>query len=123
VVFCFLPSAVTISISVAPSTTWAFVSAIPDESTITPEPRLRCVRSRGPPKKRRKNSSPKNSSIGVRGPPNGPRTTVTVLMLMTDGLTTEATWRNALELSGVATGRSGTAAGPRGGAGAWRLVA
>ncbi len=40
---CFLPSAVTTSISVARSTTWALVSTMPDGSTMTPEPRLRCL--------------------------------------------------------------------------------
>jgi hypothetical protein len=64
---CFPPSSVTTSISVAFSTTWAFVSAIPVGSTMTPEPRLRCgMRSGASPKKRRKNSSPKYSSKGVR---------------------------------------------------------
>ena len=63
---CRPPS--TTSISVARSTTWALVSTMPDGSTMTPEPRLRAGsgRSGASPKKRRKNSSPKNSSIGVR---------------------------------------------------------
>ena len=67
---CFLPSAVTTSMSVARSTTWALVRAMPEASTMTPEPRLRCCcsRSGASPKKRRKNSSPKNSSTGVRPP-------------------------------------------------------
>ena len=37
---------VTTSMSVARSTTWALVSAMPDGSTMTPEPRLRCCCSR-----------------------------------------------------------------------------
>jgi len=42
----------------------------PVASTITPEPRLRCgMRSGASPKKRRKKSSPKNSSNGVRPVP------------------------------------------------------
>ena len=51
---CLLPSSVMISISVARSTTWAFVSATPPESMMTPEPRLRWgIRSGASPKKRR----------------------------------------------------------------------
>src|SRR5436309_3029090 len=82
---CFPPSSVTTSISVAFSTTWAFVSAIPVASTMTPEPRLRCgMRSGTSPKKRRKNSSPKYSSNGVR--PWRPAPREKVLMLITAGL-------------------------------------
>ena len=98
---CFLPSAVDTSISVARSTTWALVSTMPDGSTITPEPRLRCTcwRSGASPKKRLKNSSPKNSSTGVR-----PLTRVTVLMLTTAGPTLSATWAKLPEGIGRAGG-------------------
>ena len=98
---CFLPSAVDTSISVARSTTWALVSTMPEGSTITPEPRLRCTcwRSGASPKKRLKNSSPKNSSTGVR-----PLTRVTVLMLTTAGPTLSATWAKLPEGTGRAAG-------------------
>src|SRR6185503_16205003 len=98
----FLPSAVVASISLARSTTWAFVSTVPDGSTITPDPRLRAGSGRSgvsPPKKRRKNSSPKNSSIGVRPAPR-----VTVLMLTTAGPTLSATWEKLPDGTGSAAG-------------------
>jgi hypothetical protein len=64
------------------------VSAIPVESTMTPEPRLRCgIRSGASPKKRLKNSSPKYSSNGVR--PWGPADRNTVI-LITAGLMASA---------------------------------
>src|SRR5207245_2532377 len=87
---CLPPSSVITSMSVARSTTWALVRAIPFGSTMTPEPRLRCgMRSGSSPKKRRKNSSPKNSSNGVRPWMPAPRDTV--LMLMMAGLIISAT--------------------------------
>ena len=97
----FLPSAVIASISLARSTTWALVSTVPDGSTITPEPRLRAGSGRSgvSPKKRRKNSSPKNSSIGVRPAPR-----VTVLMLTTAGATVSATWEKLPDGTGSAAG-------------------
>src|SRR5262245_2751715 len=112
----FLPSAVTASISLARSTTWALVRTGPAGSTITPEPRLRAGswRSGVSPKKRRKNSSPKNSSIGVRPAPR-----MTVLMLTTAGATVSATWEKLPEATGRAAGTTApwTATG-RGGRGA-----
>src|SRR5262245_576263 len=112
----FFPSAVTASISVARSTTWALVSTVPDGSTMTPEPRLRAGSGRSgvSPKNRRKNSSPKNSSIGVRPVPR-----VTVLMLTTAGATVSATWEKLPEGTGSAAGTTApwTATG-RGGRGA-----
>src|SRR5439155_374176 len=87
------------------STTCALVGTMPEGSTITPEPRLFCTCSRSgtSPKKRRKNSSPKNSSMGVR--PAAPR--VTVLMLTTAGATVSATWEKLPEGTGSAAGTIG----------------
>ena len=105
---CLLPSSVMTSISVARSTTWKLVSAMPEASMITPEPRLRWgIRSGASPKKRRKNSSPKNSSNGVRplGPPGPPRDMV--LMLTTAGLIASATLAKVPVVSGICTGRMG----------------
>ncbi len=78
---------------------------MPEESTMTPEPRLRCCcwRSGASPKNRRKNSSPKNSSMGVR--PAVPR--VTVLMLTTAGLTASAIREKLPEGTGRAAGTTG----------------
>ena len=54
---------------------------------MTPDPRLRCgIRSGASPKKRRKNSSPKNSSNGVRRPASTGPAARTVLMLIDRGL-------------------------------------
>src|SRR3989442_1068377 len=92
---CLLPSSVITSMSVARSTTCALVRAIPLGSTMTPEPRLRSgIRSGSSPKKRRKNSSPKNSSNGVR--PWRPAPRDSVLILMTAGLIASATAAHAI---------------------------
>ena len=62
------------------------------------------MRSGSSPKKRRKNSSPKNSSNGVR-PGTVPRDSV--LILMTDGLIVSATAANDTVGSGICTGTMG----------------
>src|SRR5207302_1156890 len=113
---CLLPSRVMTSISVAFSTTCELVSAIPVASTITPEPRLRCgMRSGASPKKRRKKSSPKNSSNGVRPPEPRPAPLETVLMLMTAGLMTSATPAKLPVFSGICTGSTGAVGAAAGG--------
>jgi hypothetical protein len=107
---CFLPSSVMTSMSVALSTTWALVSAMPEGSTITPDPRLRWgMRSGASPKNRRKNSSPKNSSNGVRPCmlPPPPLVRDTVLMLMTAGLISSATFAKVPVVRGIWTGSTG----------------
>src|SRR5882724_1932084 len=113
---CLPPSRVITSISVAFSTTCALVRAIPVASTITPEPRLRCgMRSGASPKNRRKKSSPKNSSNGVRPPPGRPPLEK-VLMLMTAGLMTSATPAKLPVFSGICTGSTGAVGVVAGGA-------
>ena len=105
---CLLPSSVMTSISVAFSTTWELVSAMPEGSMMTPEPRLRWgIRSGTSPKKRRKNSSPKNSSNGVRPPGPPPLRDTVVLMLMTAGLIASATLAKVPVVSGICTGKIG----------------
>src|SRR5262245_40811522 len=110
----FFPSAVTASISLARSTTCAFVSTVPAGSTMTPDPRLRTgsCRSGVSPKNRLKNSSPKNSSIGVRPWPR-----VTVLMLTTAGATFSATCAKLPEGTGSAAGTTGPCTPARAGFG------
>ena len=65
------------------------------------------MRSGASPKNRRKKSSPKNSSNGVRPPLPGVPPFETVLMLMTAGLMISATPAKVPVLSGICTGSTG----------------